>query len=44
VEEKCVRVPAGLDWAEAALLPCVGDLVWVKGMVAGKSVLLMGKC
>jgi NADPH:quinone reductase-like Zn-dependent oxidoreductase len=23
-QEKCVRVPAGLDWAEAALIPCAG--------------------
>jgi NADPH:quinone reductase-like Zn-dependent oxidoreductase len=45
-----VRVPAGLDLAEAALLPCAGITAGSgpgpgERMVAGKSVvLLMGKC
>ena len=47
-QEKCVRVPACLDWAEAALLPCAGVTAWSglglgEGMTAGKTVLLMGK-
>jgi NADPH:quinone reductase-like Zn-dependent oxidoreductase len=23
-QEKCVRIPAGLSWAESALFPCAG--------------------
>jgi NADPH:quinone reductase-like Zn-dependent oxidoreductase len=46
-EEKVVRIPDGLSWAEASLLPCAGVTAW-SGLglghetMAGKTVLLMG--
>jgi D-arabinose 1-dehydrogenase-like Zn-dependent alcohol dehydrogenase len=46
-EEKLVKIPDGLSWAEASLLPCAGVTAWSglglgSEMMAGKSVLLMG--
>jgi NADPH:quinone reductase-like Zn-dependent oxidoreductase len=46
-EEKVVRIPDGLSWAEASLLPCAGVTSWSglglgRESMAGKTVLLMG--
>jgi NADPH:quinone reductase-like Zn-dependent oxidoreductase len=48
-EEKLVKFPEHLSWAEAACLPCAGLTAWNAlaydgSLVAGKTVLIQGRC